>query len=364
MGFQCGIVGLPNVGKSTLFNALTTAGVDAENYPFCTVDPNTGVVAVPDQRLNKLQQIVNPKKTIPTQTTFVDIAGLVRGASKGEGLGNRFLAHIRETQAIAHVVRCFKESKVTHVDNHINPIKDIETIDTELCLADLETTEKAAAKLQRMANAGDKEAKLKHQTQQEILTILNTNTPLRRKTLTESQEKECRELGLITIKPVLYAANINEQDIKNTTEWEHKLQQHAQKENAPLIFMSAAIEAEIATLTDQEKQEFYKELGITESGLDKLITAGYNILNLQTFFTAGPKEVRAWTIQKGTTAQKAAAKIHTDIEKGFIRAEVISYNDYITHNGEQAAKQAGKSRLEGKEYPVQDGDIIHIRHSA
>ncbi|MGV0005942.1 MAG: redox-regulated ATPase YchF [Candidatus Porifericomitaceae bacterium WSBS_2022_MAG_OTU9] len=364
MGFKCGIVGLPNVGKSTLFNAITSAGVDAENYPFCTVEPNTGVVEVPDPRLMKIAAIVKPDKTVYTQTAFVDIAGLVKGASRGEGLGNRFLAHIRETQAIVHVVRCFTEKDITHVSNTIDPIADIETVDTELCLADLEALQKTADKTKRMANSGDKEARKQDQILQQLIEKVNNNIPLRAQDLTEEQYEKAQELGLITIKPVLYAGNVDEHNAATgDNQWKQQLEDKAKQEQADIVFISAKIEAEIATLQEQEKQDFYQEIGITESGLDRLIKKGYKILDLQTFFTAGEKEAKAWTITKETTAQKAAGKIHTDIERGFIRAEVIGYQDYIENNGEQGAKQAGKHRLEGKEYIIQDGDIVHFRHN-
>lgn len=364
MGFKCGIVGLPNVGKSTLFNALTTIGVDAENYPFCTIDPNTGVVEVPDPRLERIRDIVSPRQTIHAQTSFVDIAGLVRGASKGEGLGNRFLSHIRETQAIMHVLRCFEEKDVSHVHNNIDPLADIETIDTELCLADLDTMQKAADKARRVANAGNSEAKKEYQTIQELLELINSNIPLRAQQLSEEQQQKARSMELLTIKPVLYVGNVDEQNAATgDNPWQQQLQDKAKRENAEIIFISAKIEAEIATLDEGEKQAFYQEIGITEPGLHKLIRKGYQLLTLQTFFTAGEKEARAWTITAGTTAQKAAGKIHTDIERGFIRAEVTSYQDFIDHNGEQGAKQAGKQRLEGKDYIVQDGDVMHFRHN-
>ena len=364
MGFKCGIVGLPNVGKSTLFNALTNSGVAAENYPFCTVDPNIGIVEVPDKRLQQVSDIVVPAKTIAAQTAFVDIAGLVKGAAEGEGLGNRFLAHIRETQAIAHVVRCFSEKDVGHVHNKVNPMADIETIDTELCLADLETLQRAEDKTRRMANSGDKEARKEQKLLQELIELLNNNIPLRAQQLgTEQQDKACA-MGLITIKPVLYVGNVDEQNAATgDNPWQQELQRRAEQEQADIVFISAKIEAEIATLDAAEKQEFYKETNITEPGLHRLITKGYHLLELQTFFTAGKKEARAWTITRGTTAPAAAGKIHTDLERGFIRAEVISYQDFIEYKGEQGAKQAGRNRLEGKDYIVQDGDVIHFRHN-
>jgi GTP-binding protein YchF len=360
MGFKCGIVGLPNVGKSTLFNALTKAGVGAENFPFCTIEPNSGVVPMPDPRLDALATIVNPQRVVPTTMEFVDIAGLVAGASKGEGLGNQFLANIRETEAIAHVVRCFEDENVTHVSTHVDPASDIEVINTELALADIESVEKAIAKVQRVAKSGDKEAIAEKTFLETIVAHLDAGKPLRSMDLSADQEGIIRELFLLTQKPVLYIANVDEDGIEDNPLVDI-VRGIAEDENAEIVVICNKLEAEIAELEEAEKQEFLQDLGMEEAGLDRVIRAGYRLLGLQTYFTAGEKEVRAWTIPLSATAPKAASVIHTDFEKGFIRAEVIGYDDYIAGNGEQGAKDAGKWRLEGKEYLVQDGDVVHFR---
>jgi hypothetical protein len=360
MGFKCGIVGLPNVGKSTLFNALTKAGVQAENYPFCTIEPNVGVVSLPDSRLDKIAAIVKPKKTIPTTMEFVDIAGLVAGASKGEGLGNQFLANIRETDAIAHVVRCFENDDIVHVEGSINPQSDIEVIDTELALADLETIEKSINRVSRVANSGDKDAKAKLVLLEKVREQLDTGKAARAMSLSEDEKKDLYEFHLITLKPVMYIANVNEDGFTDNPHLD-AVNQVADQEGAVVVPICAAIEAELIELEENERQEFLQELGLDEPGLDRVIRAGYGLLGLQTYFTAGEKEVRAWTIAEGVTAPKAAAVIHTDFERGFIRAETIGYEDFISHGGEQGAKEAGKLRVEGKEYVVQDGDIMHFR---
>jgi GTP-binding protein YchF len=361
MGFQCGIVGLPNVGKSTLFNALTNTEIAAENYPFCTIDPNLGVVPMPDARLDVLANIVKPQKIIPTTMEFVDIAGLVAGASKGEGLGNKFLAHIRETQAIAHVVRCFEDDDVIHVDGKINPLNDIEVINTELALADLDTVDRALQRANKNIRSGKKEALGQKQLLEKVHAHLDNGQPIRALTLTEEEELSLRELHLLTAKPTLYIANVAEDGFENNP-FLDQVREIAEREGAEIVPVCAATEAEIITLdAAEEREEFLNEMGLTETGLNRVIHAGYRLLGLQTFFTAGPKEVRAWTVRIGATAPKAAAVIHTDFEKGFIRAEVIAYEDFVANKGEHGAKEVGKWRLEGKDYIVQEGDVMHFR---
>ncbi len=360
MGFKCGIVGLPNVGKSTLFNALTEAGIASENYPFCTIEPNVGVVSVPDNRLDELAAIVQPERTLPTTMEFVDIAGLVAGASKGEGLGNQFLGHIRETDAIAHVVRCFEDGDIVHVEGGVDPIRDIETINTELALADLESADKALTKAAKAAKAGGKEALQRKATLEKIVAHLSEGHPVRTLELDDVDRPVLREMQFITAKPVMYVANVAEDGFRDNPLLE-RVQAYAAAEHAVVVPVCCAIEAEIAQLEPEEKQAFLDDLGLEEPGLNRVIRAGYDLLGLQTFFTAGVKEVRAWTVHKGATAPQAAGRIHTDFEKGFIRAEVISYVDFITYKGEQGAREAGKLRLEGKDYIVQEGDVMHFR---
>ena len=360
MAVKCGIVGLPNVGKSTLFNALTRAGIAAENFPFCTIEPNSGIVSIPDDRLDKLAAIVNPQKVIPTTVEFTDIAGLVAGASKGEGLGNQFLANIRETDAIAHVVRCFEDENVTHVTDQIDPAADIETINTELALADLETVERNLDKVIRVAKSGDKDAQRQVELMEKVKAHLDEAKPVRTLELYKEEQTELYPLHLLTVKPVMYIANVDEDGFDNNAHLD-KVAEIAASEGAEVVAICNKLEAEIAELEDDEKLEFLLDLGMEKPGLDRVIQAGYKLLGLQTYFTAGEKEVRAWTVKAGATAPEAAAVIHTDFEKGFIRAEIVSYDDFIANNGELGAKDAGKWRLEGKEYIVQNGDVIHFR---
>jgi GTP-binding protein YchF len=362
MGFKCGIVGLPNVGKSTLFNALTqTAAAEAANYPFCTIEPNVGEVGVPDTRLDELAAIAKSGEIIPTRLTFVDIAGLVKGASRGEGLGNKFLAHIREVDAVAYVLRCFDDDDVTHVANRIDPLADAEVVETELMLADMESLERRLATVEKKAKSGDKEAAAQVALMQLALVPLREGKPARTATVPEEDRAAFRALQLLTAKPVLYVCNVDEASAAEGNAYSATVSERAKAEGAAVVVISAKIESELAGLADDERQAFLAEMGLDEAGLNRLIRAGYNLLDLVTFFTVGPKEARAWTVERGTKAPQAAGVIHTDFEKGFIRAETIAYDDYVRLKGEAGAKEAGRMRLEGKDYVVRDGDVMHFR---
>jgi len=361
MGFKCGIVGLPNVGKSTIFNAITSAGAESANYPFCTIEPNVGVVSVPDPRLGQLAEIVKPQAILPTTIEFVDIAGLVKGASRGEGLGNQFLGHIRQVDAVAHFVRCFEDDNVVHVDGSVDPVRDVEIIQTELNLADLETVQKRIQRIEKQAKSGDRKSQAELAVLQTLQLCLDEGRPARAAELNDEDRGLLRELHLITAKPTLYVANVAEDDLLGEHPYVASLAKLVAAEGAEMVIICGKIESEIAELDEEGKDEFLQELGLDESGLDRMIHAGYKLLGLQTYFTAGVKEVRAWTITKGTKAPGAAGVIHTDFEKGFIRAEVIAFNDFIRSGGEAGAKEKGLMRLEGKEYVVADGDVMHFR---
>ncbi len=362
MGFKLGIVGLPNVGKSTLFNALTqTAAAEAANYPFCTIEPNVGEVGVPDERLDTLAKIAGSAQIIPTRLTFVDIAGLVRGASKGEGLGNKFLSHIREVDAVAYVLRCFVDDDITHVENRIDPLSDADVVETELMLADMDSLEKRIGPIEKKAKAGDKEAKALFTVMDKALIPLREGKPARVAVMTPEEMPAFRALQLLTSKPVVYVCNVEEASAAHGNAFSKKVEERAKTEGAVVVIISAKIEAEFAGLPDEDRAEFLKEMGLDEPGLNRLIRAGYSLLDLVTYFTVGPKEARAWTITRGTKGPGAAGVIHTDFEKGFIRAETIAYDDYVANNGETGCKDAGKMRLEGKEYVVKDGDVMHFR---
>lgn len=363
MGFNCGIVGMPNVGKSTLFNALTqTAAAEAANYPFCTIEPNVGRVGVPDSRLLELAKIAGSKEIIPTQLEFVDIAGLVKGASQGEGLGNKFLSHIREVDAIVHVLRCFENGDITHVEGSVDPLRDAEIIETELILADLESVEKRIPNLEKKLRSQDKDAKIQMDLLQRVLKLLEAGTPARKLQVVEDEQKQFDMLQLITSKPIMYVCNVAEEDAKNGNDFSAQIAKKAKEEGSACVIVSAQIEEEISSLeSEDDKKEFLQTIGLEEAGLNRIIRTGYELLNLITFFTIGPKEAHAWTVKKGSAAPKAAGVIHTDFEKGFIRSETISYSDYVANKGEQGCKEAGKMRLEGKEYITKDGDIMHFR---